>query len=365
MPILNTVIYSIIILTILFIDYYGKYKKEYDANSYLFITMIALTIGISFLLGIINIVSLNAVIVEIILYVSYIVSMLLGLFFLYYIFKNYFFEKQTTNYFCIGLYAAYYIAYLIIITLLFHSHLAIDLSIDYAANKEIFTFNVLAIIIPTFITFILYIIKSINIKKVSTKALVIFLILLISFSLDIIFNSVYTSVMGITMALLIMYITKYDKVIYTDPLTKVYNRRFFDNLSFSNYMSNLKGHYGIFMIDIDDFKNINDKYGHKEGDKVLKIVSSILYKSVRKSDYIVRYGGDEFLVIAKVKDEKDIELIEEKILDNLKSHNSKSKIQISFSVGGELYHSDKSEFHSILQNADNRMYDKKKNKNSK
>ena len=77
---------------------------------------------------------------------------------------------------------------------------------------------------------------------------------------------------------------------YLDELTGIFNRRAFDER-----MRKLRKGYALSMVDVDHFKNFNDTYGHDEGDNVLRLVSSILYKHFRKNVY--RYGGEEFCVV--------------------------------------------------------------------
>ena len=72
-----------------------------------------------------------------------------------------------------------------------------------------------------------------------------------------------------------------------DPLTGLYNRRI---------LTHIRECSAIVMCDIDSFKKINDRYGHDEGDRIIKIVSQIIKKNVRVNDYVCRYGGDEFFI---------------------------------------------------------------------
>lgn len=84
---------------------------------------------------------------------------------------------------------------------------------------------------------------------------------------------------------------------HTDPLTGLYNRRYADAF-FENLSGGAAGAgYSVAMIDIDDFKQINDTLGHKVGDEVLRFLSDLLKDNLRKSDLIVRWGGEEFLVV--------------------------------------------------------------------
>jgi len=109
-----------------------------------------------------------------------------------------------------------------------------------------------------------------------------------------------------------------------DALTGIYNRRYFDNnikrvLSFLSRSSNP---LSIMMIDIDFFKRYNDKYGHLEGDKCLKIVAQTLSQSIKRAnDFVARYGGEEFIVILPNTDEQGAQLIAEKLLNNIRDCN--------------------------------------------
>jgi len=88
------------------------------------------------------------------------------------------------------------------------------------------------------------------------------------------------------------YIKELKENSYLDPLTQVYNREFLKKVQ-----SNL--FYGVVMIDIDYFKKINDNHGHQVGDKVLKLVAQTLKENSRSSDFVIRFGGEEFLVLLK------------------------------------------------------------------
>ncbi len=92
---------------------------------------------------------------------------------------------------------------------------------------------------------------------------------------------------------------KIKKEVVVDPLTRVYNRRAFDERLVQELQAFQR--YGqpvsMLMIDIDHFKHINDSYGHRTGDGVLRILSEVMKKEIRDVDFLARYGGEEFVVI--------------------------------------------------------------------
>lgn len=87
-------------------------------------------------------------------------------------------------------------------------------------------------------------------------------------------------------------ITSFNKKMYVDPLTKTYNRRYYEEQLYG-----LSGIDVVAIIDIDNFKSINDSFGHPAGDAVLRKVAGVLLSNVRDTDSVVRYGGDEFLML--------------------------------------------------------------------
>jgi len=123
------------------------------------------------------------------------------------------------------------------------------------------------------------------------------------------------------------------KKIFTDPLTGLYNRNYLQEI-----LPMLKlQHYSIAMLDLDRFKVINDTYGHKTGDFVLSQSSTIFKNSIRDSDILIRYGGEEFLLFIYNRDNK-ISTFEicERIRKNVESfsfHFDEDEINVSVSIG--------------------------------
>lgn len=83
-----------------------------------------------------------------------------------------------------------------------------------------------------------------------------------------------------------------NRQVYVDSATRVYNRRYYDER-----VRNLSGEYALAMIDIDNFKKINDRFGHTAGDAALYYVAQTIRSMLRSNDALIRYGGDEFFLL--------------------------------------------------------------------
>ena len=117
----------------------------------------------------------------------------------------------------------------------------------------------------------------------------------------------------------------------TDDLTKVLNVRGFTELA--EKMFELSERHGrsttLAYIDLDNFKQVNDGFGHSEGDKVLKVIGEIFLRSVRRTDIVGRMGGDEFAIVLPETNESGARLM----LDNLRKELSKAMQQHKWAVG--------------------------------
>lgn len=121
----------------------------------------------------------------------------------------------------------------------------------------------------------------------------------------------------------------------TDKLTGLFNRTIIDNLVEIEYeRSKRTGKpISIILFDIDHFKKINDTYGHDKGDYVLKTIAQISKKTLRKSDYIIRWGGEEFLIILPETDLKGAINVAEKIRTNVENFYFKDIGRVTVSLG--------------------------------
>jgi len=118
-------------------------------------------------------------------------------------------------------------------------------------------------------------------------------------------------------------------------------------------------------MDIDNFKNINDTYGHLTGDTILKRLASVLQETVRKIDIPARYGGEEFVVILPETDKKEACVIAERIRKNIAQIevkiNETQTISPTVSIGVAQYSTDAQEAKELINAADTALYHSKHN----
>ncbi len=158
--------------------------------------------------------------------------------------------------------------------------------------------------------------------------------------------------------------TKYLAI--TDGLTGLYNRRYFQQTLDREFSRSkrYKSPLSIALFDIDHFKTINDTYGHQVGDKVIAEIAKIIRSSLRKTDYIARYGGEEIvLILTETKAENTlipIERIRTKIQNNEFTYGDRS-IKVTISCGLAEIGSDVNSHEDLILRADKALYESKRN----
>jgi len=149
-----------------------------------------------------------------------------------------------------------------------------------------------------------------------------------------------------------------------DSLTKIFNRRALDS-----YLQNLckkedlKHELYILLLDIDDFKQINDHYGHIAGDKILILVANILRKTLRDGDKVFRYGGEEFLIVLNRIDIATCQEIGNRILKLVSSNQLFYKgesLKVTMSIGSTMYYKNDTP-ETLINRADKALYISKNN----
>lgn len=149
----------------------------------------------------------------------------------------------------------------------------------------------------------------------------------------------------------------YQDKLYIDPVTGVYNRRYFED-----EIRNMQNSAGVTMIDLDDFKLYNDIYGHDMGDQVLCIVADVIKNCIRKTDKLIRYGGDEFLLILSdmVRGTLRGKLLQiQEAIENATIPNC-SRLKLTASIGGVI--SEDGKIDEAIAKADQLMYKAKDHK---
>ena len=153
--------------------------------------------------------------------------------------------------------------------------------------------------------------------------------------------------------------TEFYDMLYTDALSQAYNRRYFEDRIRKKVVT-----AGIAMIDLDDFKISNDLYGHEIGDKLLRAVVATIKNVIRTTDFLIRYGGDEFLLVIPNISQKMFEqklneiLYHIRLVQILESKN----LYLSVSIGAVMAENQCVE--EVMPKADKLMYDAKQTKNT-
>ncbi len=148
-----------------------------------------------------------------------------------------------------------------------------------------------------------------------------------------------------------------------DPLTGLKNRHFFD-MYMPHEIERIKrnrGSIAVLMIDVNDFKFINDAHGHLAGDQVLVECAKVLSGAIRGTDVLFRFGGDEFLIIMSSAGDKEAEILCNRISEKLDEWNSRKteyNIKISLSIGHAVLDGDRS-LERVIDEADKMMYEQK------
>jgi diguanylate cyclase (GGDEF)-like protein/PAS domain S-box-containing protein len=153
---------------------------------------------------------------------------------------------------------------------------------------------------------------------------------------------------------------EFQRMAFHDSLTQLPNRLLledrFRQLHFQANRSN--GRVAVIVIDLDDFKDINDRHGHPAGDALLRTIANRLTKTVRQSDTVARLGGDEFIILAALEDAEEASLVAGKVFEQLQKpiHWKGTELHCSCSLGVALYPDQGDDFNTLYHAADQAMY---------
>jgi diguanylate cyclase (GGDEF)-like protein len=153
-----------------------------------------------------------------------------------------------------------------------------------------------------------------------------------------------------------------QKLAAVDPLTGVYNRRFGLSRLHEEFVRSVKngGALGLLMIDIDNFKQVNDAYGHSVGDRVLRSLATTARSQLREGDLIIRLGGDEFMIVLLGSSRSDSQDVAENIrrmIEEKRVNYGEQSIHVTVSIGGASFPEFDAEYEKeLIEAADRALY---------
>lgn len=154
-----------------------------------------------------------------------------------------------------------------------------------------------------------------------------------------------------------LYMMQQNEIAYVDSLADVYNRQYLKHI-LSSWTSQ-KIHFAGAMIDIDNFKSINDRYGHSEGDRALITIANILKKSRVDNEWVFRFAGDEFIILKRSESPEELRPYFKKLhanLDDYNRHNPPCTLEISYGIS----YFETGQIDAFMKDIDDRMYEMKK-----
>ncbi|WP_457643260.1 diguanylate cyclase [Persephonella sp.] len=146
-----------------------------------------------------------------------------------------------------------------------------------------------------------------------------------------------------------------------DQLTGIYNRYAFEKFleEESHRAQRYGSEFALIMFDIDNFKQVNDHYGHQTGDRVLKELVQVVKSVIRNSDIFARWGGEEFMILLPIKNKEDALKVAEKVRKTVEKHRFKDVGHLTVSLGVSFFRKDDT-IKSLIRRADTALYTAKK-----
>ncbi|MBB6631459.1 GGDEF domain-containing protein [Clostridium algidicarnis] len=191
------------------------------------------------------------------------------------------------------------------------------------------------------LAFVLITVNQKNIEKKYYFSLVFFAVPpLICIILQVVFYGISLMLNSVVLSLLIVFLNIQNQSMHIDYLTGINNRKRLEAyLKQKVSTSNENKTFSAIMMDLDDFKSINDTFGHDVGDDALKLTAKLLKNCTRSKDFIARFGGDEFCIVLDISNKNELDCVIRRINDCTKKYNESSgkPYKISFSMGYAVY----------------------------
>lgn len=256
------------------------------------------------------------------------------------------------------------------INMLFAIYSLFESSIFYIDNDNVYhrgNFFLVYVFISYFylvLSLIVTISKRKQIRKSNFIPILLFSIPpIIGGVLQVLFFGLLLTWQTIALSILMVFLFVQSESVITDYLTGLYNKREFENylLSINKNKLRFRKLAGI-MFDLDNFKLINDKFGHLMGDFILREIGNILRQSFRKNDFLARVGGDEFVVFFEISNKEDIQIFAQRLLANIEKFNDENQFpfSVSISLGMDTYDINSSlSIQDFFSHLDGLLYDQK------
>jgi diguanylate cyclase (GGDEF)-like protein len=173
--------------------------------------------------------------------------------------------------------------------------------------------------------------------------------------------------LGVSIGMISLFINVQNEASYVDMLSGLFNRQYLNSILLThskNKKENTAGTLAGIMLDINDFKSINDRFGHVVGDDVISLTGKMLRETVGDKGSIFRFGGDEFIILMYINSQKEIiDMIDSiKTQTTLFNESEEKPYSINFSIGYSTYESKHESIDDFLRKLDVFMYEDKKKK---
>jgi len=155
-------------------------------------------------------------------------------------------------------------------------------------------------------------------------------------------------------------VSELNSMVYKDHLTNIGNRAYYESTIYHAIEQSNRTNLGLtlMVLDINNFKPINDSYGHSKGDEVLKAFADVLNKSIRSSDMVFRLGGDEFVIILQPAEACSIKKVQQRIEQQIQKNVLLKQINFSTSIGHKTWEAGISA-KELFEQADQNLYQNK------